>query len=86
MINKLRIIPRFLLIVYYAFFIYAWMFMVNWFIGFDWNSLPNDPIVGAAAAAAVAGFPSVVLGILTKVLKDLTQSYWNGSSSDGDGH
>jgi len=73
--------------VYYTFFMYAWFFIVNWFIRFDWNSLPDDQIVGSVAAAAIAGFPAIILGILSKILKELTQSYWNGSSSNqGAGH
>jgi hypothetical protein len=87
LINDYRVVPRVVLAVYYVFFMYAWFFIVNWFIGFDWKSLPDDQIVGAAAAAAIAGFPAIILGILSKVLKELTQSYWNGSSSSqGAGH
>ena len=85
-INAFRVIPRVIIFSYYTFFMYAWFFIVNWFIGVDWNSLPDDPIVGAAAAAATAGFPAIILGILSKILKELTESYWNGSSSAGDGH
>jgi zona occludens toxin (predicted ATPase) len=77
MINAYRVIPRIILVVYFTFFIYAWYFVVDWFIVFDWNSLPKDQIVGSVAAAAVAGFPAVILGLLTKVLKDLVESYWN---------
>ena len=32
--------------------------------------------VGSVAAAAIAGFPAIILGILTKVLKELVESYW----------
>lgn len=77
-INAYRIIPRIILVVYFTFFIYAWYFVVKWFIAFDWHTLPDDQIVGSVAAAAVAGFPAVILGILTKVLKDLVESYWGG--------
>ncbi len=87
LLNSYRVIPRVVLATYYAFFIHAWYFVVNWFIGVDWNAMPKDPIVGAAAAAATAGFPAVILGILSKILKDLTESYWGGSSShNGPGH
>lgn len=87
LLNSYRVIPRLVLATYYTFFMYAWFFIVKWFIGFDWNSLPDDQIVGAAAAGAIAGFPAIILGILSKVLKELTQSYWNGSSSQkGAGH
>jgi hypothetical protein len=80
MLNAYRVVPRIILVVYFSFFIYAWKFVVTWFVAFDWNSLPTDPIVGSVAAAAVAGFPAIILGILTKVLKELIESYWGGSS------
>ncbi len=87
LLNAYRVIPRIVLASYYTFFMYAWFFIVKWFIGFDWNSLPDDQIVGSVAAAAIAGFPAIILGILSKILKELTQSYWNGSSSNhGAGH
>jgi hypothetical protein len=79
-INAYRVVPRIVLFAYYGFFMYAWFFIVNWFIAFDWSTLPDDQVIGSVAAAAIAGFPAIILGILTKVLKELTQSYWNGSS------
>ena len=84
--NSYRVVPRLVLAAYYSFFMYAWFFIVKWFIAFDWHQLPDDQIIGSVAAAAVAGFPAIILGILSKILKDLTQSYWNGSSSGGAGH
>jgi len=86
LLNSYRVFPRIWLGTYYMFFMYAWFYVVEWFIKIDWDALPNDPIIGAAAAAANAGFPAVILGILSKILKELTQSYWNGSSSKGQGH
>jgi len=87
LLNSYRVIPRIIIAVYYTFFMYAWYFVVGWFMKFDWTNLPDDQIVGAAAAAAVAGFPAIILGILSKILKELTNSYWNGtSSSQGAGH
>ncbi len=84
-INNYRVVPRLILLVYYAFFIFAWYHVVDWFQAFDWNTLPNDPVVGSVAAASVAGFPAIILGILTKILKDLTVSYWqNGHSYEED--
>jgi pilus assembly protein TadC len=79
LLNSYRVFPRIWLGTYYLFFVYAWFFIVKWFISFDWNTLPDDQIVGSVAAAAVAGFPAIILGILSKILKDLTQSYWNGT-------
>lgn len=81
LLNYYRVFPRIWLGVYYVFFIKAWYYVVDWFIHFDWSELPNDTVVGSVAAAAIAGFPAIILGILTKILKDLTQSYWNGSTT-----
>ena len=81
MINEYRMVPRTIITVYFTFFIHAWYYIVDWFMKFDWSTLPNDQIVGAASAAAIAGFPAIILGVLTTVLKALIESYWNGSSS-----
>jgi hypothetical protein len=86
LLNSYRVFPRIWLGAYYVFFMGAWFYVVEWFTGFDWNALPSDPIVGAAAAAANAGFPAIILGILSKILMELTKSYWNGSSTQGQGH
>jgi hypothetical protein len=77
--NSWRVVPRTILLVYYTFFIKAWFFIVEWFMAYDWGSLPDDQIIGSVAAAAIAGFPAIILGILTKVLNELTKSYWNGT-------
>ena len=87
LLNSYRVVPRLVLVVYYTFFVHAWYYVVDWFIKIDWNALPTDPLIGAAAATATAGFPAVILGILSKILKELTESYWGGSSSPkGPGH
>lgn len=78
--NKLRVIPRLIIGVYSGFLIYAWIWVVKWFMHFDWNSLPQDQVVGSVAATAVAGFPAVILGILTRVLQKLIESYWGGQT------
>ena len=69
-LDVLRVFPRILVMSYYSFFAYAWFYVVDWFMAFDWNQV-NDP----AVALAVAGFPAAVLGILTGVLRKLTDSY-----------
>ncbi len=73
-----RVIPRLILVFYCAFFAKAWYFIVNWFIAYDWSALPTDQVVGAVAVVAIAGFPAIILGILTRVLQQLIQSYWTG--------
>ena len=70
-----RVIPRLILVFYFTFFAKAWYFIVDWFIAYDWESLPKDQIVGATAVAAIAGFPAIILGILTKVLLQLIETY-----------
>lgn len=79
LLNEYRVFPRLIMVVYIAFFIHAWYYVVDWFIRYDWSALPTDTVVGATAVAAVAGFPAVILGILTRVLKQLTESYWGGA-------
>ncbi len=76
-VDALRIIPRLVVLFYCGFFAKAWYFIVTWFIKFDWTSLPTDPIIGAAAVAAIAGFPAIILGILTKVFFQVLQLYSN---------
>lgn len=77
-INDYRVFPRIFVITYLLFFAFAWVWVVQWFMDYDWSALPKDPIVGMAAAGAVAGFPAIILGVLSKILKELIMSYWNG--------
>ena len=80
-IDAFRLIPRLILLVYYWFFIEAWYFVVAWFMAYDWTAVTNQ-----AVALAIAGFPAVILGVLTQVLSTLTKNYWSGGrkwSDDG---
>ncbi len=74
-LNAWRVVPRLVLLFYCAFFARAWFYIVDWFIAYDWSGLPDDQIVGAVAVAAVAGFPAVILGILTKVFFQILELY-----------
>ena len=74
-IDAWRVIPRLVLLFYCVFFAKTWFFIVEWFIHFDWNSLPSDQIIGAASVMAVAGFPALILGILTKVFFQVLALY-----------
>lgn len=80
-INSFRLIPRLLLIAYYSFFVKAWFYIVDWFTGYDWESVTDQ-----AVALALAGFPAAILGILTGVLSGLTNNYFRtGNSAGGNG-
>ena len=72
-VDAFRLVPRLIMLGYYTFFIKAWFFVTEWFMAYDWNNI-EDP----AIALTIAGFPAVILGILTGVLASLTKSYWAG--------
>ncbi len=80
-VDALRIIPRFLVIIYYAFFIKFAYYVTDWFMAFDFASLESDVV-----ALAVAGFPVGILGVMTGVLGTLTNNYFRTGSSDPGGH
>jgi len=80
-VDALRIIPRLLVIVYYAFFIKFSYYLADWFMAFDFASLESD-----AVALAVAGFPVGILGVMTGVLSALTNNYFRTGRSDPGGH
>lgn len=82
-INDHRVFPRLFVTSYLSFYAYAWLLVFRWFIDFDWNTLPNDQIVGSVAAAAIAGFPAIILTAMGKMLKELLTSYWNNGPVNG---
>ncbi len=66
------------MVIYYGFFIYAFMYVVDWFMNYDFSEV-EDP----AVALAITGFPTAILAVLTGVLSTLTKQYFNtGSSSE----
>lgn len=73
-----RVVPRLVVLFYCAFFANAWFFIVKWFTTYDWHQLPDDQVVGVVAVGAVAGFPAIILGILTQVLYKVLQLYSKG--------
>ncbi len=77
-LDALRIIPRTLVIVYYAFFMNFSFYLADWFMAFDWASVENQ-----AVALAVAGFPVGILGVMTGVLGTLTNNYFRTGRSNG---
>jgi len=80
-INEHRVFPRIFVLSFLCFYCFIVVKVFNWFIAFDWNTLPTDQIVGTAGVAAVAGFPTLILTAMGKTLKELIESYWNGSST-----
>ena len=80
-IDALRLIPRILVIIYYAFFIKFSYYVTNWFMAYDFSTLENE-----AVALAIAGFPVGILGVMTGVLGTLTNNYFRTGSSDPGGH
>lgn len=72
-VDAFRVVPRLLMVAYYWFFIEAWFFVTEWFMGYDWSQVTD-----ATVALTIAGFPAVILGVLTGVLGGLTKSYWAG--------
>ena len=80
-IDALRLIPRVLVIIYYAFFIKFSYYVTNWFMAYDFSTLENE-----AVALAIAGFPVGILGVMTGVLGTLTNNYFRTGSSDPGGH
>jgi hypothetical protein len=74
--NKWRIWPRLLTGGFSLFFFYAWFYVVDWFISFNWETVENQ-----AVALALAGFPAAILTVITIVLGKLIDKYMNGPST-----
>jgi hypothetical protein len=77
-LDALRIIPRALVIGYYAFFMQFSFYLADWFMAYDFATIENQ-----AVALAVAGFPVGVLGVMTGVLGTLTNNYFRTGRSNG---
>jgi len=71
-LNALRIIPRGLVVAYYAFFAKFSYYLAGWFMSYDFDSI-KDPTV----ALAIAGFPAAILGVMAGVLASLTNNYFH---------
>ena len=77
-IDAFRVVPRLIMLAYYWFFIEAWFFVTEWFMTYDWSQVED-----ATLALTIAGFPAVILGVLTGVLSALTKSYWQNGRDWG---
>lgn len=79
-LNALRLIPRSLVVAYYAFFAKFSYYLADWFMAYDFASLENQ-----AVALAIAGFPAAILGVMSGVLASLTNNYFR-TGGNGNGH
>jgi hypothetical protein len=77
-VDALRIIPRFLVIFYYAFFARFSFYLADWFMAYDFATIQNQ-----AVALAIAGFPVGILGVMTGVLATLSNNYFRTGRSAG---
>ncbi len=77
-LDALRIIPRALVIFYYAFFAKFSFYLATWFMNYDFTTIENQ-----AVALAIAGFPVGILGVMTGVLGTLTNNYFRTGRSNG---
>ncbi len=75
-LDKLRIIPRFLLLTGYLFYGCMFVWITQWFMDFPWSTVVNQ-----AVALALAGFPAAILGVLGSVLGGLTKHEMAARSS-----
>ena len=63
-----RYMPKAVCFGYYIFFGFAFFYIVDWFMEYDFESI-TEPSV----ALAVTAFPTAILGILIQLLKTLTE-------------
>jgi len=76
--NDYRVVPRILIISYYIFFAYAWLWVVGWFMTYEFTEIENELV-----ALAVVAFPGGILTILTTVLGTLTNNYFRTGNGNG---
>ena len=70
-VNDWRVIPRLLVVSGYIFYGYSFVWIVEWFMAFDWASVTNEGV-----ALALAAFPAAILGVLGTVLGVVTNNYF----------
>jgi hypothetical protein len=76
--NDWRVIPRVLVISYLVFFAGAWVWVVRWFMGYDFTVIENE-----AVALALVAFPGAVLAVLTTVFGTLMNNYFRTGGTNG---
>ena len=79
-VNDWRVIPRVLVLSYYALFARSFFWVTDWFMNYDFTTI-SDPSV----ALAIAGFPVGILGVMTGVLAHLTNNYFRTGNGPGNG-
>jgi len=83
-INEHRVFPRIFVASYLWFYGYVLIQVFDWFVQYDFNNLPSDQIIGAAAVAGVVAFPGLILTTMSNTLKQILSSYWNGTPKSAD--
>lgn len=63
-----RYMPKAVCFAYYGFFAFAFIYIGDWYMNYDWNTI-TDPTI----ALAITAWPTAVLGLLIQLLKTLTE-------------
>jgi hypothetical protein len=70
-VNDWRVIPRLLVVSGYIFYGYSFVWIVDWFMAFNWDGVTNEGV-----ALALAAFPAAILAVLGTVLGVVTNNYF----------
>jgi hypothetical protein len=63
-----RYMPKMVCFGYYIFFAFAFYYIVDWYMAYDWDTV-REPTI----ALAITAFPTAILGLLIQLLKTLTE-------------
>ena len=80
-VNDWRIIPRLLVVSGYIFYGYSFVWIVEWFMAFNWDGVTNEGV-----ALALAALPAAILGVLGTVLGVVTNNYFRTGGNGGAGN
>lgn len=79
-VNDWRVIPRLLVVSGYIFYGYSFVWIVEWFMAFNWDEVTNEGV-----ALALAAFPAAILGVLGTVLGVVTNNYFRTGGAKNNG-